>query len=93
MTVPPNIVDEESTPSSVAVRENQNISLLCKAEGLPLPTVVWKREDSQLLLVDRKNEGRFRSHYKLLCVSLNCVVLNYNGKHLAILCANFEEAL
>ncbi|XP_046662591.1 lachesin-like [Homalodisca vitripennis] len=54
--VPPNIVDEESTPSSVAVRENLNISLVCKAEGLPAPKVTWKREDSQLLLVDRRNE-------------------------------------
>lgn len=41
--VPPNISDIESTPSSVAVRENQNINMTCRAEGFPTPKIIWRR--------------------------------------------------
>lgn len=43
MVVPPNILDMESTPSSVAVRENQNINMTCRAEGFPQPKIIWRR--------------------------------------------------
>lgn len=33
VVVPPNIRDLDSTPSSVAVRENQNINMTCRADG------------------------------------------------------------
>lgn len=33
VVVPPNILDMDSTPSSVAVRENQNINMTCRADG------------------------------------------------------------
>lgn len=33
VVVPPNIRDIDSTPSSVAVRENQNINMTCRADG------------------------------------------------------------
>lgn len=33
VVVPPNILDIDSTPSSVAVRENQNINMTCRADG------------------------------------------------------------
>lgn len=41
--VPPNILDIESTPSSVAVRENQNINMTCRADGFPTPKIIWRR--------------------------------------------------
>lgn len=56
VVVPPNIIDSLSTPSNVAVRENQNISLTCKAEGFPEPKVMWRRGDNQEILVDRKKK-------------------------------------
>lgn len=46
VVVPPNILDIDSTPSSVAVRENQNINMTCRADGR------WGRDlsESSLLL-------------------------------------------
>ena len=47
----------ESTPSSVAVRENQNINLTCRADGFPTPKIIWRREDGQSITVERKKKG------------------------------------
>lgn len=55
--MPPNIIDDESSPSSVSVRENQNLSLSCKAEGSPTPKISWKREDGGHIAMDRKKKG------------------------------------
>ena len=32
--VPPTIIDEESSPSTVSIREKHNASLICKATGV-----------------------------------------------------------
>jgi len=56
--VPPNILDEESTQSAVAVRENQNITLTCKADGFPSPKIMWRREDGQGITIDRRKKGK-----------------------------------
>ncbi|XP_050676055.1 lachesin-like isoform X1 [Leptidea sinapis] len=56
VVVPPNILDEESTQSAVAVRENQNISLVCKADGFPTPKIMWRREDGQAISVERRKK-------------------------------------
>uniref|UniRef100_A0A336LSY5 CSON003513 protein n=1 Tax=Culicoides sonorensis TaxID=179676 RepID=A0A336LSY5_CULSO len=56
VVVPPNILDIESTPSSVAVRENQNINMTCRAEGFPTPKIIWRREDGQTISVERKKK-------------------------------------
>ncbi|XP_060534761.1 lachesin isoform X2 [Cylas formicarius] len=56
VVVPPNIIDSLSTPSNVAVRENQNLSLTCKAEGFPTPKISWRRGDSQEITIDRKKK-------------------------------------
>lgn len=55
--VPPNILDIESTPSSVAVRENQNINMTCRADGFPTPKIIWRREDGEAITIDRKRKG------------------------------------
>lgn len=57
LLVPPNILDTESTQSTIAIRENQNISLTCKAEGFPTPKIMWRREDGQGISVERKKKG------------------------------------
>uniref|UniRef100_A0A1B0CCX4 Putative lachesin n=1 Tax=Lutzomyia longipalpis TaxID=7200 RepID=A0A1B0CCX4_LUTLO len=56
LTVPPNILDIESTPSSVAVRENQSINMTCRADGFPTPKIIWRREDGQSITVERKKK-------------------------------------
>ncbi|RZF44185.1 hypothetical protein LSTR_LSTR003825 [Laodelphax striatellus] len=56
VVVPPNIVDDESTPSSVAARENQNLTLHCQAAGFPDPKIIWRREDGQPIFLDRRKK-------------------------------------
>lgn len=56
VVVPPNILDTESTQSTVAIRENQNISLTCKADGFPTPKIMWRREDGQAISVERRKK-------------------------------------
>ncbi|OAD56587.1 Lachesin [Eufriesea mexicana] len=58
VVVPPNILDSLSTESTVAVRENQNITLTCKADGYPTPKLMWKREDGQSISISRHNKAR-----------------------------------
>ncbi|XP_022170746.1 lachesin-like isoform X1 [Myzus persicae] len=56
VVVPPNIVDDESSTSTVAVREGLNISLTCKAKGNPEPRIVWKRENGFNITVDKRKK-------------------------------------
>lgn len=63
VVVPPNIVDLESSPSTVSVRENHNASLVCKAEGTPDPSIKWQREDKKPIIIKRKKkEGKKEKH-------------------------------
>ncbi|WKX88712.1 hypothetical protein Q1695_008382 [Nippostrongylus brasiliensis] len=45
--VPPAV--SRGTPSAVEVREGHNVTLTCKADGNPTPTVVWRRQDKQII--------------------------------------------
>ncbi len=59
VVVPPKINDLESSPSSISVRENNNASLVCKAEGTPEPGIRWRREDKRPIIIKRrKKEGK-----------------------------------
>lgn len=62
VVVPPDILDDESTLSSVAVRENQNLTLTCKAGGFPEPKIMWKREDGNEIVLDRKKKVAVNIH-------------------------------
>lgn len=64
--VPPNILDTESTQSTIAIRENQNISLTCKANGFPTPKIMWRREDGQPILVERRKKGKLSSMLRII---------------------------
>ena len=55
--MPPNILDILSTPSSVAVRENLNINMTCRADGFPTPKIIWRREDGETITVEKKKKG------------------------------------
>ena len=58
-SVPPQIIDSESSPSTVNIRENYNASLTCKASGIPDPEIIWKREDGRKIILKRKKkEGK-----------------------------------
>lgn len=64
LPVPPNILDSLSTESTVAVREHQNITLTCKADGYPPPKLMWKREDGQVISINKHHKGM--SLYKII---------------------------
>ncbi|XP_031364951.1 lachesin-like isoform X10 [Apis dorsata] len=81
VVVPPNILDSLSTESTVAVRENQNITLTCKADGYPTPKLMWKREDGQNININR--------HHKVLLydgeqLNLTRITRNEMGAYLCI---------
>lgn len=42
----------------MAIREHQNITLSCKAEGFPEPRITWRREDGREFAVDRRKKGK-----------------------------------
>ncbi|KYN10990.1 Lachesin, partial [Trachymyrmex cornetzi] len=65
VVVPPNILDSLSTESTVAVREHQNITLTCKADGYPPPKLMWKREDGQVISLNKHHKGASDSHLRL----------------------------
>lgn len=67
IAVPPNILDIESTPSSVAVRENQNINMTCRADGFPTPKIIWRREDGEEIAVEKKKKGMRVSNFDAGC--------------------------
>jgi len=52
VVVPPTIIDEESSPSTVSIREKHNASLICKATGVPYPNITWRREDGRPIYRD-----------------------------------------
>jgi len=52
VVVPPTIIDEESSPSTVSVREKHNASLICKSHGVPQPNITWRREDGRPIFRD-----------------------------------------
>ena len=56
-SVPPEIIDAESSTSTVNIRENYNASLICKATGTPEPEITWKREDGRKIVIKRKKHN------------------------------------
>ncbi|KAK3887632.1 hypothetical protein Pcinc_008336 [Petrolisthes cinctipes] len=46
VVVPPQFVDESSSPSHVSVQESHDVRLVCRATGVPKPTIRWTREDT-----------------------------------------------
>ena len=51
--VPPKIISTEVSADPV-VREGDNLTLSCDARGHPKPHIVWRREDSEDIMVDGK---------------------------------------
>lgn len=47
VTVPPNIVGE-STPQDVSVLLNRQVTLECKSDAVPPPTLTWLKDDQPL---------------------------------------------
>ncbi|KAI1731575.1 immunoglobulin i-set domain-containing protein [Ditylenchus destructor] len=54
LKIPPT-VSRTMTPSAVEVREGHNVTLTCHAEGNPPPTVLWRRQDKQIIRYNGAN--------------------------------------
>ncbi|CAO1413430.1 unnamed protein product [Diamesa hyperborea] len=52
VVVPPNI-DDAATSTDVAVREGSNVTMQCRANGSPAPTIRWKRDDNFKLNINK----------------------------------------
>ena len=59
MTVPPKILDEESS-KDVFVPEGSTAVLTCKAKGYPKPAILWQREDQKPIMIRNKDKPRVR---------------------------------
>ncbi|KAI1296698.1 Lachesin [Halotydeus destructor] len=59
--VPPSISDDE-TSSDVVVDERNKMSLRCKANGYPMPTITWRREDAKELNLGFYGGKKFAAH-------------------------------
>ncbi|OAD57383.1 Neurotrimin [Eufriesea mexicana] len=54
--VPPNILDY-STSTDMVVAEGSKVTLHCEATGSPEPSIIWRREDNQLILLPNGEEA------------------------------------
>jgi len=52
VVVPPKII--QSGPSDMVVREGENVTLACDANGYPPPHIVWRREDGDDIVIQGK---------------------------------------
>ncbi|XP_076289985.1 opioid-binding protein/cell adhesion molecule homolog isoform X3 [Lasioglossum baleicum] len=55
VVVPPDILDYQ-TSTDMVVQEGSNVTLRCAATGSPEPTITWRREDGQLILLPSGDE-------------------------------------
>uniref|UniRef100_A0A665VT70 Hemicentin-1 n=1 Tax=Echeneis naucrates TaxID=173247 RepID=A0A665VT70_ECHNA len=73
--VPPNIVGE-STPQNISVLQNRQVTLECKSDAVPPPTLTWVKDGRPL---------QVRNQTKLPCIQCmtsqyTCVASNIVGK-------------
>lgn len=59
--VPPDIIDD-GTSSDVTVHEGDNVTLVCKARGHPVPKIVWRREDGENLVLRKPTKDILRGN-------------------------------
>lgn len=60
IVIPPDIIDD-GTSHDMTVDEGHNVTLLCKAEGLPVPQIEWKREDKRPFMAIGSEQSLYTS--------------------------------
>lgn len=65
--MPPDIINEESS-TDIAVQEQEDAVLTCRATGNPTPRVTWRREDGENIILRRPgnrevSKGELRLFY------------------------------
>jgi len=83
VVVSPVILDFESSPSHITVREGARVVLNCRGDGVPLPRITWRREDGRHINFgnDRKKEAVSLEGEKLV---LNKITRTESGAYLCI---------
>ncbi|XP_023333898.1 neurotrimin isoform X2 [Eurytemora carolleeae] len=84
VVVPPSIVDEESSPSEVSVREKHNTSLICRANGVPQPHITWRREDGKSIFRDTEKSHAGVSLYQGEYLDIQDISREQMGAYLCI---------
>lgn len=51
VVIPPDILNEDGAPDDYVAVEGGSVRVRCKATGVPEPTVLWRREDSQPIIL------------------------------------------
>lgn len=59
VVVPPDILDYP-TSTDMVVKEGSNVTLKCSATGSPQPTITFRREDSEPIMLPGGIEGKTR---------------------------------
>lgn len=68
VVIPPDILnDNESADGAGVAIEGGTIRLKCHATGVPEPTVLWRREDSKMIVL-RHDGGRDKQGKTLLII-------------------------
>lgn len=62
VVVPPHI-EENETSSDTEVREGNDVSLRCVANGSPDPEITWRREDNQEITIEKKKVTTLKGPY------------------------------
>lgn len=63
--VPPDIVNE-GTSGDVTVAEGDNATLSCRAQGRPMPRILWRREDGEHIILRKPTRGSVKGKSVLL---------------------------
>ncbi|UXI15275.1 hypothetical protein NH340_JMT01218 [Sarcoptes scabiei] len=88
VTVPPDFINFE-TSQDVMIRENQNLTLRCKARGHPEPKLMWRREDNKPIEYGNwQSKNEMLSEYPLTVegetITINKVSRLHMGAYLCI---------
>lgn len=77
VVVPPDIVVEESSTDLITT-EGSNVTLRCKAKGMPPPKISWKREDQTAITVQNSNQSgqqnKYIGNYSILNLKKNKII-------------------
>lgn len=82
VTVPPNIAGE-NTPQDVSVLQNRQVTLECKSDAVPPPTLTWLKDAQPLQVRNPPNDYK----HKFAFIALTCNVLLWKRPlHVSVFC-------